>query len=169
MIILVTEVAHYGIHVQCNIWHILLKVWDTYTSSVALGVIQYTWHIHLSRFISTKSYGDVIKWNIFRVTGHRSPVKGQWRGALIFLHLSLNKRLSNQSWGWWFETPLRPLSRHCNVMPTQLIGPDEFLVITLVFIDLEKTQIGCYWILKTFEAHYVLWFCVSRSLYRWLR
>ena len=27
----------------------------------------------------------------------------------------LYKRLSKQSWGWWFETPSRPLWRHCNV------------------------------------------------------
>ena len=58
--------------------------------------------------------------NIFRVTGplcgeftgHRSPVnsshKGQWRGALMFcLICALIKRLSKQSWGWWFETPTR--------------------------------------------------------------
>ena len=48
---------------------------------------------------------------------HRSPVnsphKGQWHGALIFFFdLSPNKRLSKQSWGWWFETPSRPLWRH---------------------------------------------------------
>ena len=28
--------------------------------------------------------------------------------------LCLNKWLSKQSWGWWFETPSRPLWRHCN-------------------------------------------------------
>ena len=33
----------------------------------------------------------------------------------VFLDLRLNKRLSKQSWGWWFETPLLPLWRHCNV------------------------------------------------------
>ena len=27
---------------------------------------------------------------------------------------ALNKRLSKQSWGWWFETPSRSLWRHCN-------------------------------------------------------
>ena len=32
----------------------------------------------------------------------------------VFLHLRLNKRLSKQSWGWWFETPSRPLWRHSN-------------------------------------------------------
>ena len=44
-----------------------------------------------------------------------SPHKGQWRGALMFsFDLLLNKRLIKQSWGWWFETPSRPLWRHCN-------------------------------------------------------
>ena len=34
-----------------------------------------------------RHHDDVIKWNIFRVTGHlcgNSPHKGQWRGALMF-------------------------------------------------------------------------------------
>ena len=30
----------------------------------------------------------------------------------VFFDLCLNKRLSKQSWGWWFETPSRPLRRH---------------------------------------------------------
>ena len=32
-----------------------------------------------------------------------------------FFDLRLNKPLSKQSWGWWFETLSRPLWRHCNV------------------------------------------------------
>ena len=32
----------------------------------------------------------------------------------VCFHLCLNKRFSKQSWGWWFETPLRSLWRHCN-------------------------------------------------------
>ena len=66
--------------------------------------------------------------NIFRVTGpfvrgiHRTPVnsaqKGHWRGALMFsLICALNKQLSKESWGWWFEMLWRPLWRHCNVTP----------------------------------------------------
>ena len=35
----------------------------------------------------------------------------------VFFDLRLNKRLSKQSWGWWFETPLSPLWRHCNDAP----------------------------------------------------
>ena len=62
--------------------------------------------------------------NIFRVTGHlcgNSPVTGEFptqgpvtRSFDVFFHLRLNKRLSIQSWGWWFETLLRPLWRHSN-------------------------------------------------------
>ena len=56
--------------------------------------------------------------NILRVTGHLcgefTPHKGHWRRALMVFYLILNKRLSKQRWGWWFETPSRPLWRHCN-------------------------------------------------------
>ena len=33
----------------------------------------------------------------------------------VFFDLRLNKRLSKQSWCWWFETLSCPLWRHCNV------------------------------------------------------
>ena len=33
---------------------------------------------------------------------------------MFSLVCTLNKRLSKQSWGWWFETPTRSLWRHCN-------------------------------------------------------
>ena len=84
-------------------------------------------------------HNDIIKWKPFPrywpfVRGiHRSPVnsphKGQWRGALVFSFISalnkrlsfgvffdlgLNERLSKRSWGWWFETPSRPLWGHNN-------------------------------------------------------
>ena len=32
----------------------------------------------------------------------------------VFFDLCLNKGLSQQSWGWWIETPSGPLWRHCN-------------------------------------------------------
>ena len=32
----------------------------------------------------------------------------------VFFDLRLNKQLSKQSWGWWFETPPCSLWRHCN-------------------------------------------------------
>ena len=62
--------------------------------------------------------------NIFRVTGHlcgectgpggfpaQRPVT---RCLDVFFDLNLNQRFSKQSRGWWFETQLHPLWRHCN-------------------------------------------------------
>ena len=51
-----------------------------------------------------------------------SPHKGHWRGTLMFsLICALNKRLSKQSWGWWFETPTRSFGRHCNENTQELV------------------------------------------------
>ena len=72
------------------------------------------------------NHDDVIKWKLFPrywpfVRGiHRSPAnsphKGQRRVTLMFsLICALNKRLSKQSWGWWFETPSGSFWRQCNV------------------------------------------------------
>ena len=54
-----------------------------------------------------------------------SPVTGEFpaqrpvtRSFDVFFALRQNKRLSKQSWGWWFETPSCPLGRHCNVVLT---------------------------------------------------
>ena len=72
-------------------------------------------------------HDDVIEWKHFPpywpfVWGiHRSPVnsphKVQWPWPLMFsLICALNKGLSTQSWGWWFEMPSRSLWRHCNIL-----------------------------------------------------
>ena len=36
----------------------------------------------------------------------------------VIVDLRLNKRLSKQSWGWWFQTPSRPLWCRCNAKIT---------------------------------------------------
>ena len=49
-------------------------------------------------------------------TGNRwIPLTKTSDAELWFFYLRLNKRLSKQSWGWWFETPSRPSWHHCNV------------------------------------------------------
>ena len=71
-------------------------------------------------------HDDVIKWRHFPrywpfVRGiHRSPgefptQKPVTRSFDVYFDLRPNKRLSKQSWGWWFETPSRPSWRHRNV------------------------------------------------------
>ena len=50
------------------------------------------------------------------MTGEFPAQKPVTRSFDIFFDLCLNKRLSKQSWGWWFETPWHPIWRHCNVV-----------------------------------------------------
>ena len=66
------------------------------------------------------SHDDVIKWKHFPrywpfVVAHRFPTqRSVTRSFDIFFDLRLNKRLSKQSWGWWFETLSFPLWRQYN-------------------------------------------------------
>ena len=90
------------------------------------SLLHYRSFVKWSRLLHMDTtHADVIKWKLFPhywpfVRGsHRSPVnpphRGHSREALMFsLICALNKRLSKQSWGWWFETPSGALLRHCN-------------------------------------------------------
>ena len=49
------------------------------------------------------------------VTGEFPTQRPVTQSFDVFFDLRLNKRLSKQSWCWWFEKPSRPLWRHCNV------------------------------------------------------
>ena len=50
------------------------------------------------------------------VTGAFPTQRPETRSFGVFFDLRLNKRLSKQSRGWWFETPSRSLWRHCNAV-----------------------------------------------------
>ena len=76
----------------------------------------------------------------------RALYKGQWREALIYFFISaLDKRMSKQSWGWWFETPSRPLWRQRLVLQQDvitflgslLIEMKHFLQKMLIYFDIE--------------------------------
>ena len=68
-----------------------------------------------------------------------SPVPGEFpaqrpvtRSSDVFFDLRLNKRLSKQSWGWWFETLSRSLCRHCNYFDWYIFS--ENLISTELYI-----------------------------------
>ena len=50
-----------------------------------------------------------------QVPGEFAAQRPMTRSFDVFFDSRLNKQLSKQSWGWWFETLSRPLWRHCNV------------------------------------------------------
>ena len=72
-------------------------------------------------FMVTSSNGIEIFSALPALCMGNSPVTGEFpaqrpvtRSFDVFFDLRLNKRLSKQSWGWWFVTPSRSLWRHCN-------------------------------------------------------
>ena len=72
--------------------------------------------LHLFGILVTSSNGNVTGPLFGEFTDHRGfPLqRPMTRSFDVFFYLCLNKRLSKQSWGMWFETPSRSLWSHCN-------------------------------------------------------
>ena len=112
----------------------------------------FTSHLHLPsnpdcswyQVMMTSSNG-----NIFRVTGNlcgkfTDPrwiprTKASDAELDVFFDLRLNKRLSKQSWGWWFETLSRPFWRHRNGKP-RLIPSLHLQKHAMIFRGLRAVQ-----------------------------
>ena len=72
----------------------------------------------------------------------------------IFFDLRLNKRLSKQSWGWWFETLLRPFWRHSNDLVTKYGIQRWFVSLVIVF---QLWNIGKYRYVFFFISCLIFW------------
>ena len=83
------------------------------------------------------------KGNIFRVTG---PLCGEFTGPGefpaqrpvtwsfdVFFDLRLNKRLSKQPWGWWFETPSWSFWRHRNANKQKNVNYTPLPIVNVIF------------------------------------
>ena len=86
---------------------------------------------------------------------HRRPMNSPHKGPVtrsfdVFYDLRLNKRLSKQSWGWWFEALSCPLWRHCNVqlcLPPMAAGMIQtmwsfYLINYRKTSDISRTLVG---------------------------
>ena len=94
---------------------------------------KFTWWRHQIETFST----------LLAICAGNSPVPGEFpaqrpvtRGFDVFFGLRPNKRLSEQWWGWWFETPSSPLWRHYNESDIQILNieKDENMKITAVLM-----------------------------------
>ena len=87
----------------------------------------------------------------------------------VFLDLCLNKRLSKQSGGWWFEMPSCSLWRHCNVLTYwthaghNKVGDilqalsNAFTSIYFFFVFQYKFRSLLLWVLKIISHHWFRW------------
>ena len=83
-----------------------------YASEIRCVTITYGIAVMHDDFIKWKHYPR--NWPFLRGI-HRGPAQRPvTRSFDVFFDLRLNKRLSKQSWSWWFETLSCSLWRHCN-------------------------------------------------------
>ena len=83
------------------------------------------------------------------VTGEFSSQRPVTWSFDVFFDLRLNKWLSKQSWGWWFETTSHPLWHQCNVMmkfdgwPWKTIGHLFYATLSFVhhFIAIDQFKL----------------------------
>ena len=97
---------HYCSYVTAVFWHTL-----TISNDIAC------WYIILMMTSSKETFSALLALCVgnSRATGEFPSQKTVTRSFDASFDLRLNKRLSKQSWGWWFETPSHSLWRHCNV------------------------------------------------------
>ena len=104
-----------------HIWNVMEKLLVKWAPGHNWSIAK---HNITQRRINCGCHDDVITWKHFPrywsfVRGiHRSPVNSPQKLVMrsfdVFFDLRLNKRLSQQSWGWCFERLSRSLWRHCN-------------------------------------------------------
>ena len=80
-------------------------------------------HPQALKLMMTSSNGNIVRvtgplCGEFTGPGEFPPQRPVTRSFDVFFDLRLNKRLSKQPWGWWFETPSWSLWRQCNVVIT---------------------------------------------------
>ena len=100
------------------------EIWDNIDSGNDLvpdGVHTEVFHIGVMNSSWWRHQMETFSASLAFCAGN-SPITGEFpaqrpvtRSFGVFFDLRLNKRLSKQSRGWWFETQSRSLWRHCNV------------------------------------------------------
>ena len=86
-------------------------------------------------------HDDFINWKPFPrywplVLGEFPAQRPVRRSFDVFFDLRLNERLSKHSWGWWFETILRQLWRHCYGSMNDTYWKKLLLHINLMLYDI---------------------------------
>ena len=119
---------------------------DHFAKSIYYSQASLSWYDGILGFI-TSSWRHQMKTfsALLAICAGNSPVPGEFpaqrpvtRSFDVFFDLRLNKRLSKQSWGWWFETPSCPLWRHSN--DTDLFGD---------MLSSYSCGNGCWWTCST--------------------
>ena len=99
-------------------WRLKSLMTRSFLQQIVCHATWLTWQQSRVECMMTTSNGNIFRvtsllWGEF--TGEFPSQRPVTRSFYVFFDLYLNKQLSKQSWGWWFETPSRPLWRNSNV------------------------------------------------------
>ena len=94
-------------HLGGHLANLSREIWVGYCAMV----LTRSWWHHLMETFSVLL--DICAGNK-PITGEFPAQRPVTRSFDVIFDPGLNKRLSKQSWGWWFETPSRSLWRHCD-------------------------------------------------------
>ena len=125
---------------------------DYYINVLGMGLLTHSkfsrwkpWWRHQMRTFSA----------LLAISAGNSPVSGEFpaqrpvtRSFDGFLDLRLYKRLSKQSWGWWFETLSCPLWRHRNDKLRIRLAMEAIPSVTSRSICIGDLLIHCLWVQK---------------------
>ena len=99
----------WSINIDCDTWANYDNV-NQHTDGDIILTLSTWWRHQMETFSA-----------LLAICAGNSPVPGEFpaqrpvtRSFDVCFDLRLNKRLSKQWWGWWFDTPSRPLWRHSN-------------------------------------------------------
>ena len=108
----------------------------------------------------------------------KSPVPSEFptqrpvtRSFDVFFDLRLNKRLSKQSWGWWFETLSHSLWRHRDEMDSYGVTQDSggWFNIKMTSYQYRKSHCGDQTILRPSYLHNGISYTSKMSSLYWIR
>ena len=119
----------------CDLWwsHCDILYWEEWKTSFSW------WHHQMETFSALLA---LCAGNL-PVTGEFPAQRPVTQSLDVFFDLRLDKRLSKQSWGWWFETPSRSLWCHCNVYQNLKESAEIFIWTVMSEINLNHLLTPC--------------------------
>ena len=146
-----TRLLHVLLFCSYVFLRVLYKCCGAYRNSIVLHAVLTSVHTTESGVVNVR-WCHLTWWRhqmekfsaLLALCAGNSPVPGEFpsqrtvaRSFDIFLDLHRNKRLSKQSWGWWFETQSRPLWRHSYVAAGEILCDrlKTYWLIRIKYVD----------------------------------
>ena len=125
----ISHISHYAtLNIRISVLYIVIHGvlwfnnghWFFQHACIFIHDLSSKWWVGIDWLMMTSSNGSIFRvtgplWGEFTGPGEFPTQRPVTRSFDVFFDLGLNRRLSKQPRGWWFETQSWSLWRHCNV------------------------------------------------------